>query len=208
LAVEEGLATMRLHLKAAAQAEGTDAVRGHEGAAARAYFACLQEVWGPGVGGEFRAEGRNRRPPRDRFNALLSFGYAMLQRTVVQAILAVGLDPAIGFFHTPRSAAHPLALDVMELFRVPIWDVAVVGSLNRRMWDAAADFEVARDHVWLSEQGRKKAIGLFEERLEERWRHPVVNYSLSYGRTIELEVRLLEKEWTGEPGLFARARIR
>ena len=62
--------------------------------------------------------------------------------------------------------------------------------------------------VWLSDPGRKKAIGLFEDRLQETWKHPVLNYSLSYARTIELEARLLEKEWTGEPGLFARSRLR
>lgn len=120
----------------------------------------------------------------------------------------MGLEPALGFFHTPRSAAHPLVLDLMELFRVPVWDIAMIGALNRRQWDPRSDFIVARDHVWLSDQGQRKAIELYERRLEERWKHPITDYSLSYARTIELEVRLLEKEWTGEPGLFARARLR
>ena len=126
----------------------------------------------------------------------------------MRAVLASGLEPALGFYHTPRSAAYPLVLDLMELFRVPIWDMTLIGSLNRQQWDAAADFEVTKAKVWLSEAGRKKAIGLFESRLQETWKHPVLNYSLSYARTIELEARLLEKEWTGEPGLFAQARLR
>ena len=151
---------------------------------------------------------RNRRPPLDRFNALLSYGYGLLHTAVMRAVLAAGLEPALGFFHTPRSAAYPLVLDLMELFRVPLWDMVVVGSLNRCQWDPAGDFAVTRAKVWLSESGRKKAIGLFEARLEETWKHPVLNYSLSYARTIELEARLLEKEWTGEPGLFARSRLR
>ena len=96
----------------------------------------------------------------------------------------------------------------MELFRVTVWDMPLLGSLNRGQWDPVADFAVSRAKVWLSEEGRKKAIGLFESRLQETWKHPVLNYSLSYGRTIELEARLLEKEWTGEPGLFARIRLR
>jgi CRISPR-associated protein Cas1 len=202
------VAAMREQLRAVPRAEGVDAVRGHEGAAGKAYFERLPDLRAASVGPELRPHGRSRRPPRDRFNALLSFGYALLYRSVLQAILAVGLEPALGFFHTPRSAAHPLALDVMELFRVPIWDMTVVGSINRRQWDPRADFEVARDHVWLSESGRRKAIGLYEGRLDAVWKHPITAYSLSYARTIELEVRLLEKEWTGEPGLFARARIR
>ena len=62
--------------------------------------------------------------------------------------------------------------------------------------------------VWLSDAGRRRAIGLFERRLAETWRHPVVGHTLSYARTLELEARLLEKEWSGEPGLFARLRLR
>ena len=207
-AVRGAYDVIREQLKLAARAEGVDSVRGHEGVAARAYFGELGGLLIAEIGPELRPSGRSRRPPRDRFNAVLSFGYALLYRSVLQAILAVGLEPALGFFHTPRSAAHPLVLDVMELFRVPIWDVAVIGSINRRQWNPESDFEVAKDHVWLSEDGRRRAIGLFERRLAETWKHPVLDYSLSYARTMELEVRLLEKEWTGEPGLFARGRIR
>ena len=96
----------------------------------------------------------------------------------------------------------------MELFRVTLWDIPLIGSLNRGQWDPADDFTVTRTKVWLSELGRKKAIGLFESRMQESWKHPVLDYSLSYARSIELEARLLEKEWTGEPGLFARSRLR
>lgn len=202
------LSTMRSQLKAVPRSEGIDAVRGHEGAAARAYFEYLPHLLAPFVGSELRPDGRNRRPPRDRFNALLSFGYGLLYRSVFEAVAAVGLEPALGFFHTPRSSAHPLVLDLMELFRVPVWDLTVVGSINRRQWDPQVDFEVTRDHVWLSEVGRRKAIGLYESRLLDTWKHPVTNYSLSYRRAIELEVRLLEKEWDGERGLFAQARLR
>lgn len=205
---ERSITIIREQLKLVVRAEGVDAIRGHEGVAARAYFERIGDLLIPAIGPELRPSGRSRRPPRDRFNALLSFGYALLYRSVLQAILAVGLEPALGFFHAPRSAAHPLVLDLMELFRVPIWDITVIGSINRQQWDPEEGFQVAKDHVWLSDSGRRKAIGLYEHRLAEAWKHPVLDYSLSYGRTMELEVRLLEKEWTGEPGLFARARIR
>jgi CRISPR-associated protein Cas1 len=157
---------------------------------------------------ELRPDGRNRRPPKDRFNAALSYGYALIYQNVLQAILAVGLEPALGFFHTPRSAAQPLVLDLMELFRVTLWDIPLVGSLNRLQWDLQKDFQVTSGRVWLSPSGRKKTIELFEKRLKDTWRHPAIGYSLSYARLIELEVRLLEKEWTGQPGLFARMRLR
>ena len=185
-----------------------DAVRGLEGMAAAHYFAALRTALGPQVPDELRSDGRSRRPPLDRFNALLSYGYGLLHTAVMRAVLASGLEPALGFFHTPRSAAYPLVLDLMELFRVTVWDMPLVGSLNRGQWDVEGDFVATKAKVWLSEAGRRKAIGLFEDRLEEGWKHPVLNYSLSYARSIELEARLLEKEWTGEPGLFARSRLR
>lgn len=190
------------------EASDRDSLRGFEGVAAVQYFASLRTLIGPQVPNELRAENRNRRPPQDRFNALLSYGYGLLHTAVMRAVLASGLEPAFGFFHTPRSAAYPLVLDLIELFRVPIWDIPLIGSLNRGQWDPVSDFVVTPAKVWLSDEGRKKAIGLFETRLQETWKHPVLNYSLSYVRTIELEARLLEKEWTGEPNLFAQARLR
>ena len=86
--------------------------------------------------------------------------------------------------------------------------MVLIGSVNRLMWDIKNDFIVTKEKVWLSDTGRKKAIQLYEERLDDTWKHPVTNYSMSYYRMIELEVRLLEKEWTDKTGLFAKARLR
>ncbi len=195
-------------LKSVPTAKDRDSLRGLEGTAAVQYFEGLRHLLGENVRPEFYWSSRNRRPPLDRFNALLSFGYGLLHTATMRALLATGLEPALGFFHTPRSAAYPLVLDLMELFRVTLWDLVVIGSLNRGQWEPDVDFTVTKAKVWLSEAGRKKAIGLFENRLEEEWKHPVVEYSLSYSRTLELEARLLEKEWTNEPGLFAQSRLR
>jgi CRISPR-associated protein Cas1 len=195
-------------LAGAAATADVDSLRGHEGDAAVHYFSGLRSAVSADVPEPLHYAGRSRRPTLDRFSAILNFGYALLQTAVIRAVLAAGLEPALGFYHTPRSAAHPLVLDLMELFRCPLWDLVVIGSLNRGQWDQSADFCVTRAKIWLSDSGRRKAIGLFEDRLRETWKHPVVNYSLSYARTIELEARLLEKEWTGEPGLFARMRLR
>lgn len=199
---------MRKSIKAAAIAKDIDELRGHEGMAGKAYFAVLPFLLRKETQKEMRPDGRNRRPPKDRFNALLGFGYGMLYQAVLQAVIAVGLEPALGFFHKPRSSAHPLVLDLMELFRCPAWDMVVVASVNRDQWDIAEDFAVSPGRVWLSDIGRRKTIKLFEERLDETWKHPVIDYSLSYSRMIELEARLLEKEWCGKPGLFARMRLR
>jgi len=206
--IEKELDIIRKSLKAASHAEDVDELRGHEGIAGKSYFAVIPLLLHEGVPDAMVPKGRSRRPPKDRFNALLSFGYGLLYQAVLQAVVAVGLEPALGFFHKPRSAAHPLVLDLMELFRSPVWDMTVVASVNRGLWDAEEDFSISPGRVWLSETGRKKAIRLFEERLEETWKHPVIGYSLSYGRMIELETRLLEKEWCGTPGLFGRMRMR
>ena len=204
----EPLKTIRECLAQAAHAKGPDELRGYEGLAGRSYFAALPALLRDEVPSELRFTKRSRRPPKDRFNALLGFGYSLLYSTVLRAVIAVGLEPAIGFFHTPRSAAHPLVLDLMELFRLSVWDIPLLGSVNRLQWNLVEDFSVTSGRVWLSDVGRKKAIEIFEKRLEEKWKHPVTQYSLSYDRLVELEARLLEKEWTGQPGLFARMRLR
>ena len=208
LGIEDSIMGLRNVLRVASYAEGIDALRGYEGNAGRHYFSGFPGLLRDDLDERLFFTGRNRRPPRDRINALLSFGYALLYRDVLQAIIAVGLEPAFGFFHRPRSAAHPLALDLMELFRVPMWDMPLVASINRLQWAVEDDFTCTGKQVWLSDAGRKKAITVYERRKEDQWKHPVTGYSLSYTRLIELEVRLLEKEWTGEPGLFARMRLR
>ena len=208
LGIEGAVQGLRNALRVVSHAEGIDSLRGHEGDAGRHYFSGFPGLLRDDLDDRLYFKGRSRRPPRDPINALLSFGYALLYRDVLQAIMAVGLEPAFGFFHRPRSAAHPLALDLMELFRVPLWDMPLVASVNRLQWNVEEDFTHAGKQVWLSDSGRKKAIEVYERRKEDRWKHPVTGYSLSYARLIELEVRLMEKEWAGEPGLFARMRLR
>ena len=204
--VAEVLKGIRAELRGVDRAADVDALRGHEGMAGKLYFSALpalldaeQEL--------MRFSGRNRRPPEDAFNAALSLGYSLLYRDTMAAIICVGLDPAFGFFHRPRSAAYPLALDLMELFRTVLWDMPLVASVNRNQW-REEHFSRSPGQVWLSAEGRRLAIEIYEKRKEESWKHPVLDYSLSYARALELEVRLLEKEWTGSPGLFGNMRIR
>lgn len=206
--VSESITTVRKLLSPMSRAKNIHSLRGYEGSIGAQYFKALPNLISVEVGEEMKPDGRNRRPPRDRCNALLSFGYALLMKDVLNAILIVGLDPSLGFYHQPRSQAHPLALDLMELFRVPLVDLPVIASINRRQWDEEADFQIAGQQVWLSESGRKKLIGIYERRKTDQWKHPVIGYSLSYSRLLELEVRLLEKEWMSEGGLFARMRLR
>ena len=216
--VQTSISNIRKLLSQLNRANNLDSLRGFEGSIGASYFKALPHLVTDEAGDLMKPDGRNRRPPKDRCNALLSYGYALLLKDITNAILVVGLDPSLGFYHTPRSQAHPLALDLMEIFRVTLVDLPVIGSINRKQWDETEDFTIAGKQVWLSESGRKKFIQIYERRKADQWKHPVIGYSLSYSRHLELEVRLLEKEWTDklsstdtnlEPkGLFARMRLR
>ncbi|MBE9140270.1 type I-MYXAN CRISPR-associated endonuclease Cas1 [Nodosilinea sp. LEGE 07088] len=207
-ALEQAIAQMQKTLKGVPTTQSIASLLGLEGNLASLYFGALPHLISDNVALGMKFSGRNRRPPKDRFNALLSFGYSMLLKDVMNAILTIGLEPALGFYHQPRTQAPPLALDLMEIFRVPLVDMPVMASVNRNQWDVDADFNIQRDQVWLSDEGRRKFISLYERRKEEKWKHPVTQYSLTYRRLIELEVRLLEKEWMGEGGLFAQLVVR
>ncbi len=206
--VEQVIDQMKRVLKQVDRAESLSSLLGLEGNLSALYFAALPYMLSDKVPEEMRFSGRNRRPPKDRFNALLGFGYALLLKDVMNAILTVGLEPALGFYHQPRSQAPPLALDLMEIFRVPLVDMPIVASVNRKQWDPEADFIIRGQQVWLSEEGRKKMIQIYEDRKQEKWKHPVTNYSLTYRRLLELEARLLEKEWNGEGDLFGSLVVR
>jgi len=206
--LQHAIAQMQILLKQVPKVKSLESLLGLEGNLAALYFSALPCLISEAVAPELHFYGRNRRPPKDRFNALISFGYALLLKDVSNSILAVGLEPALGFYHQPRSQAPPLALDLMEVFRVPLVDLPIMASINRNQWDVQADFDVRGEQVWLSEQGRRKLISLYERRKEESWKHPVTNYSLTYRRLFELEVRLLEKEWSGEGSLFGQLVLR
>ncbi len=206
--LDKAINEIKAVLKKVNQCESLDSLLGIEGNIAALYFKALPLLLAQEVPQQLLFSGRNRRPPKDRFNALLSFGYSLLLKDVMNAILTVGLEPALGFYHQPRSQASPLALDLMEIFRVPLIDMPIVGSVNRNQWEIDTDFDIRGEQVWLSENGRRKFIHLYEERKSQSWKHPVTQYSLTYRRLIELEVRLLEKEWSGEGGLFGQLILR
>lgn len=205
---QELLARARRGTQQVETAQTVEELLGIEGSSAAAYFAgldlCLKDDLDP----RLRYVRRSRRPAADRFNAALNYLYGMLYRQVEASIVAVGLHTGFGFYHRPRSSAPPLVLDLMELFRVQMVDMPLVAALNRKTFHADRDFVEIGSHVSLSDEGKDRAIELFEERKHVEWRHPVVGYSLSYARTVELEVRLLEKELGGEGKLFAQMRLR
>ncbi len=140
---------------------------------------------------------RNRRPPRDPVNAMLSLAYSLLARDCTVAALAVGFDPYIGLYHQPRFGRPALALDMMEEFRPLIADSTVLTAINNRMV-TPLDFVRAGDAVNLTPDGRKRFFLAYEKRLGDTVTHPLFDYKVSYRRAIELQFRLLARTLTGE----------
>ena len=140
---------------------------------------------------------RNRRPPRDPVNALLSLAYSLLARDCTVAALAVGFDPYVGLCHQPRHGRPALALDVMEEFRPLVADSVVLTAINNRMI-TPLDFVRAGDAVNLTPEGRKRFFLAYEKRMGDSVTHPLFDYKVSYRRAIELQFRLLARTLTGE----------
>jgi CRISPR-associated protein Cas1 len=183
----------------AEEASGAPELLGIEGAAARLYFDAFPqlvsragELPGPRFSGL-----RNRRPPADVVNCLLSFCYGMLTKEVLAACLAVGFDPYIGLFHRPRFGRPALALDLAEEFRPLLADSTVLTLINNREV-GAGDFLVRAGAVTLTAAGRKAVIRAWERRMRTELRHPMFGYTVSYRRAVELQARILAAHLIGE----------
>lgn len=195
---EKVLSGLRHAAQAASRAETIDSLRGHEGNGGRLYFGHFASLLSAeAFRSRFRFDGRNRRPPRDPVNALLSFAYSMLAREWTTVCRAVGLDPFLGFYHAPRYGRPSLALDVMEPFRPLCADSTVVRVINNGEI-AESDFIERLGMVNLTAKGRQKFLRSFEQRLSQEIVHPMFGYRVSYRRVFEIEARLLARHLLGE----------
>jgi CRISPR-associated protein Cas1 len=194
----------------AVEAATLESLLGVEGTAARLYFeqfaGMIKTEDDEGLPA-FQFEHRNRRPPRDPVNALLSFAYGLLTKDLTIVCHAVGFDPFVGFYHQPRFGRPALALDLMEGFRPLIADSSVLSALNTRMV-TARDFIQAGRAVALTAAGRKGLLRAYEQRMDSLVTHPLFGYRASYRRVLEIQARLLARVVTGElpryPGFETR----
>lgn len=177
--------------------ESMDSLLGVEGAAARLYFSRFATMLKPRIGEAFDFRNRNRRPPKDPINALLSFVYGLLVKDINITLLSVGFDPMMGFLHRPRYGKPALALDLAEEFR-PIVGDSVVLTLVNGGEVSSKDFIERGGALALTPHGRRKVIGAYERRLSTEVRHPVFGYSVSYRRVMEIQARLLARRIAGE----------
>lgn len=145
----------------------------------------------------FNFANRNRRPPTDPVNAMLSLAYSMLTKDCTLAALAVGFDPYIGFYHQPRFGRPALGLDLMEEFRPLIAESTVLSCINNRVV-TEKDFVRAGQAVNLTAPGRRRFFQTYEQRMSSLITHPLFDYKVSYRRALELQARLLAKALTSE----------
>ena len=204
---QSAISQMKWAVEQAERADSLDELLGIEGNAARLYFAHFggmvktnDEPWSadcdkPVLSFDFTT--RNRRPPRDPVNALLSLAYSVLSKDLAIVCHAIGFDPFIGYYHQPRYGRAPLALDLMEPFRPLIADSAVLSAINTRMIQPE-DFVKAGDAVSLTVAGRKAFFRAYEQRMDTLVTHPLFGYRVSYRRMLEVQARLLGRLVTGE----------
>ncbi len=188
-------------LRALPSASGLDEVRGLEGEAARGYFEAMNRLVRADMREHFTLDGRTRRPPRDRMNALLSFLYSMWMNDCRSACEAAGLDPQIGFLHAVRPGRASLALDLVEEFRP--WADRLALSLVNRAQLSAADFDCREGGaVLLQGDARKTVVVAFQERKQEALMHPLLAESVPLGVIPLVQARLLARHVRGEAALY------
>ena len=205
---ETAIRQLKLLAEKAETASEIDSLLGIEGSAARVYFSEFAGMLKSGEDGDSAHQGappefsfdftqRNRRPPRDPVNALLSLAYSILVKDLTITCYSLGFDPYWGFYHQPRFGRPALALDLMEPFRPLIADSVVLTAINTRMV-TTADFIRSGPSVALKPNGRKGFFRAYELRMDTLVTHPMFDYRLSYRRLLEIQARLLARFLNGE----------
>ena len=200
-ALSRGAADLAATLRALPGANDMDVLRGLEGEAARQYFAVLNHLVRASLRTDFRMNGRSRRPPRDRVNALLSFIYSLLMNDCRSALEAVGLDPQIGFLHAVRPGRAALALDLMEEFRA-FADRLALSLINRGQIGFRDFVEREGGAVLLEGDARKTVLVAYQERKQENLSHPLLAEPVPLGLLPHIQARLLARTLRGDVGEY------
>jgi len=179
-------------------ARDTDHVRGLEGEAAAAYFDVFTLMMKPAEREALPMNGRNRRPPLDPVNALISFLYTMLLNDCISALESVGLDPQMGFLHVPRPGRPSLALDLMEEFRAFLADRLAITLINRKQLTIEHFEPRPGGAVYLNEKGRKEVVAAYQKRKQEEVDHPLLAEKTPIGLVPYIQARLLARHLRGD----------
>jgi CRISPR-associated protein Cas1 len=184
-------------LETVAGPAGLDEIRGHEGDAARVYFGVFDQLIAASKE-DFFFRGRNRRPPLDNMNALLSFVYTLLTHDVTAALEAVGLDPAVGFLHRDRPGRPSLSLDLVEELRPVIADRLALSLVNRRQVQASGFRRTESGGVVMDDATRKEVLVAYQKRKQEEIQHPFLGEKVPFGLVPHLQAMLLARFIRGD----------
>lgn len=192
---------MDMLLKSLGATMGLDQLRGIEGAASADYFSVFNDLI-VSQKDDFVFSGRNRRPPLDRVNAMLSFGYALLTNDLRSACEACGLDAAVGFLHRDRPGRPGLALDLMEEFRPVMVDRLVLSLINRQQVKAKG-FEInPGGGVQMDEATRKEIVAAYQKRKQEEMTHAFLGEKMTLGLVLHIQARLLARHLRGDSDAY------
>lgn len=195
--VSEAIDYLSSNLKNLEKENNLDSLCGIEGDSAEKYFSVFDELI-TSQKGDFKFTGRNRRPPLDNVNAMLSYVYTLLYHDCISALECVGLDPAVGFLHRDRPGRFSLALDMMEEFRPFFADRLVLSMINRKEV-TAKDFEkTASGAVLMSDDARKKLISAYQKKKEDVLHHPYVDKQMHIGILFHTQAQLMARFIRGD----------
>lgn len=184
-------------LQTVSNAQSVDEIRGHEGDAARVYFGVFGALIAVSEE-EFYFRGRNRRPPLDNMNALLSFVYTLLTHDITGALEAVGLDPAVGYLHVDRPGRSSLSLDLLEEMRPVLADRLVLSVVNRRQVQAKGFSRAENGAVTMDDATRKEVLVAYQKRKQEEIQHPFLQEKVKFGLVPHIQAMLLARFIRGD----------
>jgi len=194
----EGAETLAISVRNLPGVSSLDTLRGIEGDAAKNYFSALNHLVRWEQREAFTMDGRTRRPPQDRFNALLSFIYSMVMNDCRSAIESVGLDPQLGYLHSVRPGRAALALDLMEEFRAILADRLALTLINRAQVNPKDFDERPGGAVYLHDDARKTVVIAYQERKQEEVSHPLLETKVPIGLLPQLQARFIARTIRGE----------
>ena len=196
-AIHENTQRLRQYVRRLKSPMPLEQVRGIEGEGSKSYFACFDDLI-TAQKDAFRFNGRNRRPPTDNINCLLSFLYTLLVHDVRSALEAVGLDPQVGYLHRDRPGRPSLALDLMEEFRAPFADRLALSLVNRQQLQAKGFEKSEAGGVTMKDDTRKALLVAYQKRKQDELEHPFLKKKVRVGLVFHLQAMLMARFLRGD----------